>query len=206
MPRAGLTPASVTEAGAALADEVGFSQLSMGLLAQRLGVKAPSLYKHVDGLADLTHRIAVLAAGELGDALRDAIQGRAGSDALAAAAGAMRAYVKEHPGRYAAGNAARATSPDDPLVPAIDRLLGSLSAVLRGYRLDPDQQIHALRMLRSTLHGFATLEASGGFRFDTDVDDSFTWMVDLIDHGLRSAQTSHDRPTPAQSAWGRRMR
>ena len=81
MPRAGLAPASVTEAGAALADEVGSAQLSMGLLAERLGVKAPSLYKHVDSLADLAHRIAVLALTELGDAIRDATQGRAGRDA-----------------------------------------------------------------------------------------------------------------------------
>jgi hypothetical protein len=50
-------------------------------------------------------------------------------------------------------------------------------------------------MLRSALHGFATLEVTGGFRFDTDVDDSFTWMVNLIDHGLRSAQGSSDSPT-----------
>ena len=66
VPRAGLAPASVTEAGAALADEVGFDQLSMGLLAERLGVKTPSLYNHVDRLTDLVHRIAVLAAIELG--------------------------------------------------------------------------------------------------------------------------------------------
>jgi AcrR family transcriptional regulator len=186
MPRAGLAAASVTEAGAKLADEVGFAQLSMGLLAERLGVKTPSLYKHVDGLADLAHRIAVLAAIELGDALRDATQGRAGSDALTAAAQAMRTFVKEHPGRYAAGNAWQPTGPDDPLTPAINRLLGSLSAALRGYRLDPSQEIHALRTLRSMLHGFATLEVDGGFRFDTDVDDSFTWMVNLIDQGLQA--------------------
>ena len=188
MPRAGLAPASVTEAGALLADEIGIDQLSMGLLAERLGVKTPSLYKHVDGLADLVHRIAVLAAIELGDALRDATQGRAGRDALVAAAHALRAYVKVHPGRYAAANAARPTGPDDPLIPAANRLLESLAAVLRGYRLDPDQEIHALRMLRSSLHGFATLEAEGGFAFDTDIDESFTWLVDLIDQGLRSAQ------------------
>ena len=198
MPRAGLTPASVTEAGAVLADELGFAQLSMGLLAQRLEVKTPSLYKHVDGSADLAHRIAVLAANELGDALRDATQGRAGSDALAAAAQAMRTYVKEHPGRYAAGNAARPTGPDDPLSSAIDRLLGFLSAALVAFQMNPDEQIHALRMLRSALHGFATLEVSGGFRFDTDVDDSFVWMVNLIDDGLRSAASS-DRVAPAQS-------
>ena len=192
MPRAGLAPASVTEAGAALADEVGFAQLSMGLLAERLGVKTPSLYKHVDGLADLSHRIAVLAAIELGDVLRDATQGRAGRDALVAAAQAMRRYVLEHPGRYAAGNAASVTGPDDPLVPAVTRMLGSLSAVLRGYDLDPAQEIHALRLLRSLLHGFATLEAEGSFQFDTDVDESFTWIVNFVDLGLQ--QSAPARP------------
>lgn len=197
MPRAGLGTASVTEAGAMLADEIGFAQLSMGLLADRLGVKTPSLYKHVDNLADLIHRIAVLAATELGDALRDAIQGRAGRDALIAAAQALRTYVKEHPGRYAAGNAVPPAGPDDPLASAINRLLGSFSAVLIGYRLDPAQEIHALRMLRSSLHGFATLEVEGGFRFDTDVNDSFAWMVDLVDHGLQSAQDSSDLPASA---------
>jgi AcrR family transcriptional regulator len=187
MPRAGLGSASVTEAGAALADEIGFDRLSMGLLAERLGVKTPSLYKHVDSLADLSHRIAVLAMTEVGDAIRDATQGRAGSDALAAGAQAMRTYVKEHPGRYAAGNAARATGPNDPLVPANDRVIASWAAMLRGYQLEASQQIHALRMLRSMLHGFATLELADGFQFDTDIDESFSWMLNLIDHGLRSA-------------------
>jgi AcrR family transcriptional regulator len=189
MPRPRLTPASVTEAGAALVDEVGFDQLSMGLLAERLGIKTPSLYKHVDSQADLAHRIAVLAMTELGDAIRDATQGRAGSDALAAGAQAMRRYVREHPGGYAAGNAARVTGPDDPLLPVADRVLASWAAMLRGYQLDPGQETHAMRMLRSMLHGFATVEAAGGFQMDADVDDSFTWMIDFIDRGLRA---THD--------------
>jgi AcrR family transcriptional regulator len=159
----------------------------MGLLAERLGVKTPSLYKHVDNMADLVHRIGVLAMVELGDAVRDATQGRAGGEALTAAAQAMRTFVKKHPGRYAAGNAAELSGPDDPLGPAAARLLGSLSAVLRGYQLDESEEIHALRMLRSMLHGFATLEVEDGFRYDTDVDESFTWMINFIDHGLRSA-------------------
>lgn len=188
MPRAGLGPAAVTEAGAALADEGGLDSLTMGLVAQRLGVKTPSLYKHVENLADLTHRIAVLAMVELGDAIRDATQGRAGRDALVAAAQTMRGFVRDHPGRYAAGNNARPTGPDDPLLPAAQRVLASLSAVLLGYDLDPAQEVHALRTLRSSLHGFATLEAGGGFMIDTDVDESFTWMVDLLDSGLRSTR------------------
>lgn len=190
MPRARLTPASVTEAAADLVDEIGFDQLSMGLLADRLGVKTPSLYKHVTSQADLAHRIAVLAMGELADAIRDATQGRAGPDALAAGAQAMRLHVRDHPGRSAAANAARVNGPDDPLIPAADRVLASWTAMLRGYQLDPGQEIHALRMLRSILHGFASLEGAGGFQIDASVDESFTWIIDFLDHGLQATASA----------------
>jgi AcrR family transcriptional regulator len=187
MPRAGLDPATVTRAAADLADEIGLAQLSMSLVAERLDVRPPSLYKHVGGLDDLTRRVAVLAATEVGDELRDAIQGRSGGEALAAAAQSLRAYVKEHPGRYAATTVARPTSPDDPLTGALERTLVSFAAVLGDYRLDPADQIHALRMMRSFLHGFATLEAAGGFQIDTDVDASFAWLVEFMDRGLRAS-------------------
>ncbi len=193
MPRSGLTPASVTEAGAVLVDEIGFTRLSMGLVAGRLGVKTPSLYKHVASQADLAHRIAVLAMGELADAIGDATQDRAGRDALEAGAAAMRTYVHDHPGRYAAGNAATPTGSHDPLVPAVERVLVAWAGMLHGYGLDPAEQIHALRMLRSLLHGFSTLEAEGGFQIDASVDVSFTWVVDFLDHGLR-AHSAPDLP------------
>ena len=44
MPRAGLGPDAVVAAGAALADEIGFGALTMGRLAERVGVRTPSLY------------------------------------------------------------------------------------------------------------------------------------------------------------------
>jgi AcrR family transcriptional regulator len=200
MPRARLTPLAVTEAGADLIDEIGYENFSMGLVAERLGVKTPALYKHVTSQADLAHRIAVRAMAQFADAIRDAIQGRAGSDALAAGAQAMRTYVLEHPGQYAAGDAAsRPTGPDDPIIPAVTRVVASWAAMLRGYHLDSSQEIHALRMLRSVLHGFSTLEAAGGFQIDAPVDDSFTWMVDFLDRGLRELTAT----TTAASSSGR---
>ena len=65
-------------------------------------------------------------------------------------------------------------------------MLASWAAMLRGYRLDSGQEIHAMRMPRSFLHGFAILEVAGGFQIDTDVDDSFAWMIDFVDRGLRA--------------------
>ncbi|GEA87677.1 TetR/AcrR family transcriptional regulator [Cellulomonas cellasea] len=198
MPRAGLTADSVTGAAADLVDEVGLDGLSMGLLAERLGVRAPSLYKHVTDKAALEHRIAVLAMHELADAIRDATQGLSGKDALVAGAQAMRTYVLAHPGRYAAGNAARLTGLDDPLLPAVDRVMTSWTAMLHGYRLEPAQQVHALRMMRSMMHGFASLEAIGSFQLDSDVDESFAWMTGFLDRGLTAA-TDHRNAAEART-------
>ena len=44
--------------------------------------------------------------------------------------------------------------------------------------------MHALRLLRSLFHGFAVLEAAGGFEMDTDVDESYEWLIGFVDRGL----------------------
>lgn len=183
MPRAGLDPAAVVAAGAALADEVGFPGLTMGLLAERLGVRAPSLYKHIAGQDDLNRRIAALAMNEAADAMGTAIQGYAGRDALAAAARAFRDYVLAHPGRYAA---TVGIAGDEALFAAGARALEALRAVLRSYPIKPENTDHALRTVRSLLHGFATLQSAGGFQWSADVDESFEWLIDFADRGLRS--------------------
>ena len=187
MPRAGLTGDDVVASAAGLADEIGFSGVTMGLLADRLGVRPPSLYKHVGGLADVQHRLATLAMTELGEVIRDAVQGRAGRDALAAMLTAVRAYVTAHPGRYAATIGAEFTGPDDPLLAAGTRVINSIAAVLRGYGIGEAEMNHAIRTIRSTMHGFAMLEASRGFQWDADPDESFEWMIRFVDRGLRPA-------------------
>ena len=185
MPRAGLTRDDVVAAAAGLSDEKGYAELTMGLLAERLGVRTPSLYKHVDGLADLQHQLATLAMTQLGDQIRDALQGTAGLDALTALLTATRAYVTAHPGRYTATVGAEFAGPDDPLLAASARVLESIAAVLRGYGIAEDEMTHAIRTLRCTFHGFAALQASQGFQWSGDPDESFQWMIGFLDRGLR---------------------
>ena len=185
MPRVGLTAQDVVVAAADIADEIGYVNLTMGLVADRLGVRSPSLYKHVDGLADVQHRIATLAITELGEATRDAMVGTAGRDGLAAFAKAFRSYVIAHPGRYTATIGAEFTGADDPLFTASARLLDSIAAVLRGYGISADEMDHALRTIRSTFHGFAALQAANGFQWSADPDETFEWMIHFVDRGLR---------------------
>jgi AcrR family transcriptional regulator len=188
VPRAGLNGGDVVAAAAGLADETGYAGLTMALLADRLGVRTPSLYKHVGGLADLQHRVATLAMTELGEVIRDAVQGRAGFDALTGLLTAVRDYVAAHPGRYTATVGVEPTGPDDPLQAASTRVIGSIAAVLRGYGIGEDEMDHAMRTIRSTIHGFAMLEASRGFQWDADPDQSFDWMIRFIDRGLQGTK------------------
>ena len=61
MPRAGLTEARVVAEAELLADDVGLSKLTLAALADRLGVRQPSLYKHVAGMEGLQRSIALRA-------------------------------------------------------------------------------------------------------------------------------------------------
>jgi len=47
--------------------------------------------------------------------------------------------------------------------------------------------LHALRGLRSAVHGFATLEAVGGFGIPLSIDESFAWLVECFVGGLNAA-------------------
>jgi AcrR family transcriptional regulator len=191
MPRAGLRTQDVVAVAATLVDEIGFHELTMGVLAQRLGVRPPSLYKHVESLADLQHRIATSAMTELGDAIRDALQAKAGHDALHAMFAAVRVYVRAHPGRYTSTVGAEFTGQDDPLLAASARVLDSIGAVLRGYGIGEHDRDHAIRAMRCMIHGFASLSAADGFQWGADPEMSFDWMIEFMERGLRGVGVTH---------------
>jgi len=184
MARAGLSAEALVDAAAALADREGLEAVTLARLAADAGVRAPSLYAHVDGLDDLRRRLAIRGTRELAAAMREAATGRAGGDALRAVADALRGYARRHSGTYLA--AQRAPDKDDPEAQAAGSdAVNVLVAVLDGYGLTGDDAIHATRAVRSALHGFAVLETGGGFGIKLDLDESFERLVDLLDRGLR---------------------
>lgn len=164
MPRAGLTADIVTVAAAELADEVGFDGITVSALARRFGVRDASLYSHVRGVEDLRRRVAELATREFADRLSPAVAGRAGREALLAFGRAYRSFALEHPGRYAA---AQLQLPADSR--GRRRVTETCAAVMRVYQLTEPDLTDAVRLLHSTLHGFVSLEAVGGFGDPRDI-------------------------------------
>ena len=186
MPRSGLDTAQVVEEAARIADTDGLAKVTLARVAQALGVRPPSLYNHVEGLQGLRRLITILSLCELTDAMRDAAVGRSGADALRSVAHAYRGYALEHPGRYAA--TVRAPSPDDEeLLAAGFRAVEVLVAGLGAWGFTGDDALHRVRVVRSALHGFISIEAEGGFGLALSLDESFELMLQMLVAGLGQA-------------------
>jgi len=182
-PRAGLTTEAVVDLALAVVDEAGPGALTLAKVAERAGVAAPSLYKHVGGLADLHRLIDLRVVREMAEALRTAATGRSGPEAVAALADAYRAYLRRHPHR----TGALVTSPDSgdaELAKATHAVAEVAFAVLRPFGFDHERAVHATRCIRAAVHGFAGLEASGGFGRPEDVDQSFEVLKTMLVDGI----------------------
>ena len=187
MPRAGLDTERVIDAAARIADVDGLDAVTLARVAGELGVRAPSLYNHVEGHGGLMRGLTVRGVRELTAALRDAAVGRSGADALAATARAYRAFAHAHPGLYAASVAAPA--PGDPEHrAAAQESVEVVFAVLRGWSLEGDDAVHLARAFRSAIHGFVALEAAGGFGIPVDLDESFERLVATLADGLATGR------------------
>jgi AcrR family transcriptional regulator len=185
VPRAGLSRDVVVAEAARVADEVGLDRLTLAAVAGRLGVRLPSLYKHVAGLDALHTHVAVAAARELAADLSAATVGRSGTAALLALADAYRAFALRRPGAYAATLRAPDEGEEEHRA-AAGAVLQVVLSVLDGFGLDGEDAIDAVRGLRALLHGFVAIEAAGGFRLPRDLDGSYRRLVGAYGDVLRS--------------------
>jgi AcrR family transcriptional regulator len=181
----GVDRARVLEVATKLADEVGLENLALAQVAEQLGIKLPSLYNHVAGLAGLRRELALLGGRQLADRLARAAIGKSEDAAVFAVAQAYRAFVLEHPGLYA--GLVRAPAADDQELSQVGQaLVDVVLLVLEPYYLGERGAIHAVRGLRSIVHGFATLERAGGFGMPLDRDESFARLLRAYVAGLRA--------------------
>ena len=76
MPRAGVTPAKIFDLAESLADAGGFEGLTLAGIAAGLGIRTPSLFKHVRNLQAIRDELAAqgiqLADGPQGTSWRRA--------------------------------------------------------------------------------------------------------------------------------------
>ena len=178
---------AVVQAAVDLVNAEGIAGLTLNRLAEELGIQSPSLYNHVDGLPGLQKDLAVLNAKNIADCLSEAAIGKSGKELFMEVAQAFRVYVKSNPGLYLStlrSSGTQSTQNAD-LVREEERTVKVGVVLMSSLGLQGDDALHGLRAFRSVVHGFATLEAAGGFGLPQDCDESFRRLIEALVNGLK---------------------
>lgn len=182
-PRIGLDLRTILQAATEIADRHGIDQVTLVSLAQKLEIRSPSLYNHVDGLNGLRKQLRLHGLEQLYRSLEKGVTERFGDDAVRALGEAYVSFVRDHPGLYEA--TLRAPDPQDPEVQrASEKIVNLVIRILHAYGLEGESALHATRGLRSIFHGFASLEQRGGFGLPLDHDVSLRLLIDTFLAGI----------------------
>jgi AcrR family transcriptional regulator len=181
-----LDRAAVLDAGRAIVNRNGFSELTLASLAAELDRHVSSLYNHVEGLEGLRRDVTVLALTELGEELRRAVLGRGGVEGVRALAAAYRTFARENPGLFEAATTWRAGNEKyvSELRRAADPAGEALYAVMRSFGLAGEHVIHATRTFSGAIVGFIRAENTTYGEPGPPLDESFELLVDLFVLGL----------------------
>ncbi|NIR42032.1 MAG: TetR/AcrR family transcriptional regulator [Actinobacteria bacterium] len=177
--RLGIHREDVIEAAVELLEELGDpAAVSLGLLAQRVGVRPQSLYAHVDGASGLRKELACRGLDALAEAVTGAAIGLAPDEALAAVVRAHFDFALTRPGLYAA-----AIHPpgDDPVLrDAVERVGRPLETVLRRHGVGETGRVHWTRTILATVYGFMLLQRDGQLTRPVDAERTVDHMVTML--------------------------
>jgi AcrR family transcriptional regulator len=164
--------AEIVEAARELLELGGPAKITMQAVAERVGVRAPSLYKRVRDRDALVVLVAESTAGDLGARLA------ASDGTLSALARTFRTFAHAHPEGFRLMFA----------VHGARELMGQASApVLDAARaiVGEDRALDAARLLTAWAMGFISMELADAFQLGGDVDESFEFGLGWLEAGLR---------------------
>ena len=163
--------AQIVAAGTEILEAEGPSGLTMRAVADRVGVRAPSLYKRVRDRDALLSLVATAAVDELGDRLA------ATDGTLAGIARAYRAFARERPEGF---RLFLSTSPD------ADSLARASAFVLRAADdlVGSAEALEAARLVTAWATGFSTMELAGAFRLQGDLEKAFEFGLARLTRAL----------------------
>lgn len=107
-----------------------------------------------------------------------------GMEAIQAISMAYVNFSRLHPGIYEATLLAPDME-DDDVQQAGAKIVELSVRVLQSFHLEGDRALHAVRGLRSILHGFSSLEQNGGFKLALDLDESINIIVKAFINGMK---------------------
>lgn len=175
---------AIVAAGRDILEQDGVARLTMQAVADRVGVRPPSLYKRVKGRDQLIALITDATLRDLGERVAAVMPGDDPRRELAEMARVTRAFAHSRPAGFAMIFARR----DDriPLDPSA--LAGSVAPLLRvaAALVGEQDALEAARTITAWANGFISMEMSGAFNLDGDVDRAYEYGIAVLADALAS--------------------
>jgi AcrR family transcriptional regulator len=175
---------AIVRAARQLLEADGLEALTMQRVASAVGVRAPSLYKHVRDRSELVRLVVEDVAGSLAASVDGAVPGTDPPADVRRIAIAFRRFAHENPRAYGlifANLPEEWRAAPETLARATDALLRATSALA-----GPTHALDAARTLVAWAHGFVGMELAGAFRLGGSVDEAFAFGVERLAAALEA--------------------
>lgn len=171
--------------------ERGLGSFSLHILADRLGIKAASLYTHISGIEELLAAASEDILKQFHDRQMKAIENKSRSDAIASLAESEREFARENPAFYELIMNLQ-LSDNKELKDSAACIVEPIMKILSGYDLTDSEKTDAQRMFRAQVYGFISQENHGYFsHFPGSTDDSFHFGIRMISEGIEAMENEN---------------
>lgn len=171
----------IVQVSRSIIESGGLDSLTMQRVANAVGVKAPSLYKHVRSRDALIRCVVEGVARELTETLDEAATTGDPLIDLRSLAHALRAYAHANPVAYGLlfANLPADARADDALARTSSAVLRTTTAIV-----GRETSLEAARMVVAWAHGFISMELAGAFRLGGDLDQAYAFGVERLGAAL----------------------
>ena len=165
------TKEAVIKATSDLADEKGLNNVSLKAVAQKLNIRTPSLYNHIESLDNLLLEVAHNGMRDMNERMMKIAVGKMGKEAIKLVSIEYLNYMIEHPGT-------------EETATIFNNYLSLLTTLIQSCSLNKDKTLEILNMLTGIIHGYTTLQLGNAFSASDKVRFELAEAIDTLLVGI----------------------
>ena len=178
-----VTKTAVIQAASDIADEKGLNNVSLKVVAERLNIRTPSLYNHIENLDDLLREVAHNGMRTMNQRMAQAAIGKSGDTAIKAVAIEYLNYMIEHCGIYETIQWATWHGTDET-AKIFCEYTDLLKTLILSCHFGTENVSEILNLLTGFLHGYTTLQLRYAFSDSQKVRMELTIALDTVLAGI----------------------
>lgn len=178
------TKEAVIQAASDIADEKGLNNLSLKAVAEKLNIRTPSLYNHINCLDELLRAVAHKGMQQMNEQMKQAAIGKTGAVAIKAVSIEYLNYMIEHCGVYETIQWATWHGTEETAA-IFDDYLSLLITLIKSCDFNPTHINKILNILTGFIHGYTTLQLRYAFSNPDKVRSDLCDALDVLLSGIQ---------------------